>query len=182
MIRWLVLASGLCLAACGGRVVADSNEPSPSLPPELDPDPDPDPVAPPRSSFDAGTPDRFEELDGHVLIGACPYVCLDDCKHAGMVRATRLDTGDAIIPVGMTAEEAMLANGFQCSEQVPLGAHLRLEALIEPGFEFVEWRTGVNADYDWGRCPCAGDSSPICELVVTERAYCGGVYRVAEKP
>jgi hypothetical protein len=173
----MALGVSLCSTGCGGAAAAPRQEHSEAaladgrvLPEasllETNDDAQPDALA--AQSFDP---------EGQALIGACSYRCLDGCSHPGIVVGWRLDSHEQFVPVGLSAEQAIVSGGYGCGARLPIGERVALEARVERGFAFLEWLTGVNPEFNWQRCPCAGSQDRHCQFTVQERVYCGAVYR-----
>ena len=140
-----------------GDGIIDSDPPDPEPPIE-------DPYVPPST-----------DPPGLALIAGCPMECID-CSFPGTITITNLDTGELVSPSSPTQPGQ---SGTRCSNFVPLGDRVRIEAFPDPGRAFVHWMSsGKFAPLYWNDCPCTSSTNPTCEFTVTRRTYCGGSFRL----
>ena len=172
-LAWVALLA--LLAGCGGRSVRYIDGDGDGI---IDPNPTPDPVPPIEDpdvppSNDPWNPSPTDP-PGFALIGGCPRECIN-CSFPGTITITNLDTGEQVSP-SSTSEGHQ---GTRCSNFVPLGARVRIEAFADPPRVFDHWMSSGNAPpLYWNDCPCTASTSATCEFSVTQRTYCGGSFRL----
>jgi hypothetical protein len=168
----------LLLAACGGKSVRYLDDDGDGIvDPDPTPTPNPTPVpVPPIEDPPSSDPWNPSATDpsGFALIGGCPRECID-CSYPGTITITNLDTGERVSPSSSSEGHS----GTRCSNFVPLGSRVRIEAFAEPGRAFDHWMSsGKSPPLYWNDCPCTAATSTTCEFSVTQRTYCGGSFRL----
>ena len=169
--RLALVALLALLAGCGGKSVRYIDGDGDGV---IDPDPTPDPPIEDPPSNDPWNPSSTDP-PGFALIGGCPRECIN-CSYPGMVTITNLETGERVSP----SSPSEGPSGTRCSNFIPLGSRVRIEAFADPGRAFDHWMScGKFAPLYWNDCPCTASTSTTCDFSVTQRTYCGGSFRLA---